>query len=160
MIDLDPTADPTIYRFGDENTTLKETSESVSQAYNKSIDTLNTLLDLSIELRTNGTYHTTQSYALMEQHIERMKSILESENLRFYYMSKAIRSSDKVDKLRAWKAMTKQDVELALLKSGEERREEARRRNVELVKWVVREYGLGELWVQAEQRDENEARTW
>lgn len=97
----------------------------------------------------------------MEQHIERIKSILESENLRFYYMTKAIRSADKVDKIRAWKAMNQKDVELALLKEGEERGGgEARRKNVELVKWAVREYGLADLWVQAEQRDNSEGRTW
>lgn len=137
MIHLELTADPTIYRRGDENTTIKDATESVSKAYNDSVDTLDILLHLSVELRTNGNYDTAQALALMEQQIERMKSILEAENLRFYHMTKVIRSSDKVEKLRAWKAMIRQDVDIAILKGGEVAEMERRRRNVRLAKWAV-----------------------
>lgn len=151
-INIDPRADPTAHHPAADITTLKEAAESVAGAYNTAIDVLDVLLDVSIEMRNRPHLHNDRAQK-MEQYIERMKSIVESKNLRFYYMNKSIRKSDPVEKLRAWRMMCEQDVELAVSRDGDLGGLGARTANTERVTWVLNTYGLHYLWLQAEQRD-------
>ena len=151
-INIHPRADPTAHHPAADITTLKEAAASVSAAYNTAIDILDVLLDVSIEMRNRPPLHNDRAQK-MEQYIERMKSILESENLRFHYMTQSIRKNDPVEKLRAWRMMGEQDVELAVLREGDLGGLGARMANTERVTWVLNTYGLHYLWLQAEQRD-------
>lgn len=157
MLDFDPASDPTSCRPGDGVTTVKEAAKSVEQAYDKSTDTLDDLLELSSVLKIDQHCGKKQALVTMEKKIEHMKSILEAESLRFFCMTKAIRSSDKVEKLRSWRDMLQQDHHLAVLKGDQVIAAQVQQTNVALTRMVVHQYGLVDLWRQLEERELLEA---
>lgn len=157
MIGLDPADDPTAFRDCDQNTTVQEAAQSVEQAYDKSVDVLNDLVDYSWTLKANSYISKDQALAEMEGKIETMKSILEAENLKFHHMANAITSHDEVERLKSWKAMLDEEVQLAALKGDPDAAADVRGQNNELINLVIRQYGLAPVWRQVQEREQFDA---
>ncbi|KAH7126291.1 hypothetical protein B0J13DRAFT_146126 [Dactylonectria estremocensis] len=155
--------DPSIPKFGENQTTMAETESQVSLAYGVAITELDTLLNLVrlVEPPPAEDANALERYRdLVFQDIGRLakklnssKRYLKARDAQFHYRAKRLRTNDRVDRLRLWNREKKQELEACRLQSGDIGYQTAQHRFEEEKRVMIKCYGLERLWERAMKRE-------